>query len=154
MSRARVRLPSINLKGKGTMLAALVVLIASAVLYATFTTYVLPSEVAVRQVYLGPKKGIQQDVYGPGLHFVMPGYERLHRFERDIQLLEFNDNKVSGSKMAHVQPSIRIQTSEGYQVTVDVTISYRVVDPYRVITAVGPLVSGDVPDDHREPVIF
>ena len=26
--------------------------------------------------------------------------------------------------------------------------------PGRVITAVGPLVSGDVPDDHRESVLF
>jgi regulator of protease activity HflC (stomatin/prohibitin superfamily) len=138
MSTAKVKLPGGGLKGVGLIVAVLVVLIASATLYATFTTYVLPSEVAVRQVYLGPKKGIQQDVYGPGLHFVMPGYERLHRFQRDIQLLEFNDNKVSGSANAHVQPSIRIQTSEGYQVTVDVTISYRVVDPYKVITAVGP----------------
>ena len=138
MSATKVKLPGGGLKGVGVLVAALVVIISSAVLYATFTTYVLPSEVAVRQVYLGPKKGIQKQVYGPGLQFVMPGYERLHRFERDLQLLEFNDNKVSGSARAHVQPSIRIQTSEGYQVTVDVTISYRVVDPYKVITAVGP----------------
>lgn len=138
MSQVRVKLPSGGARSIGLLIAALVVVVSSAVLYATFTTYVLPNETAVRQVFLGPKKGIQQDIYGPGLHFVMPGYERLHRFPREMQLLEFNDNKVSSSQNAHVQPSIRIQTSEGYQVTVDVTIAYRVQDPYAVISAVGP----------------
>jgi regulator of protease activity HflC (stomatin/prohibitin superfamily) len=138
MSRVQVKLPSSGLKGIGLLIVALMVLIGSAVMYASFTTYVLPNQIAVRQVYMGPSKGIQDDVYGPGLHFVMPGYERLHRFPRDMQLLEFNDNKVTTSESAHVQPSIRIQTSEGYQVTVDVAIAYRIVDPYAVISSIGP----------------
>ncbi len=135
---ARVRLPipsgRVALIGGGGLAA----IIALVVLYATFLTSVGPNEFAVRQVFLGPKKGVQTEILGPGLHFVMPGYERLHLFPRGLQLLEFNDSKVSASLAAHSQPSIRIQTSEGYQVTVDVTVAYRIIDPYAVITNVGP----------------
>lgn len=137
-SPTKVRIPLLS--GGALKWAALAFFaIAGALLvFVAFTTNVGPEEFAVRQVYMGPKRGIQEKVYGPGLHFVMPGYERLHAFPRGMQVLEFNDDKVSTSLSAQVQPSIRIQTSEGYQVTVDVAILYRVIDPYKVITAVGP----------------
>jgi regulator of protease activity HflC (stomatin/prohibitin superfamily) len=128
-------------RGQGKRMIALgavaAVLLGGLLLYATFTTYIRPDEFAVRQIYLGPHKGLQEDIYGPGLHFVMPGYERLHTFPRDIQLLEFNEG-VSASEDAVVSNPIRIQTSEGYNVTVDVTIAYRIVDPYTLIREIGP----------------
>jgi regulator of protease activity HflC (stomatin/prohibitin superfamily) len=99
---------------------------------------------AVKQVYFGPGRGIQDgELYGPGLHFVLPGYERLHVFPRDLQTLDFNDaeSEFAKAKMGndyHWVPSIRIQTSEGYQVSVDVTLLYRVVDPVKVLRDVGP----------------
>lgn len=104
-----------------------------------------PGEFAVRQVYFGPSKGVQQGVYGSGLHLVIPGYERLHVFPQDLQVLDLNDSELEwvtkGGKMPSdylTAPSIRIQTSEGYQVKVDVSILYRVKDPYMVVTKVGP----------------
>ncbi|MDG1482604.1 MAG: SPFH domain-containing protein [Myxococcota bacterium] len=128
-------------RGQGKRLVGLgavaFILIGGLMLYATLTTYIKPDELAVRQIYLGPNKGIQEDIYGPGLHFVMPGYERLHTFPRDIQLLEFNEG-VSASEDAVVSNPIRIQTSEGYNVTVDVTIAYRIVDPFTLIREIGP----------------
>ena len=140
MSAAKVKLPSIGGRAKLITYAAMaaVAVVGSLMLYATFTTYVLPDQFAVRQVYLGPNKGIQEELYGPGLHFVMPGYERLHTFPRSVQLLEFNDDDVTKSVDAYHQPAIRIQTSEGYQVTVDVVIAYRIIDPYKVMSEVGP----------------
>lgn len=145
-SKVRVRLPSFGGAGGGSGLTSVAkwlalggfVLGGLVALYLTFTVYVEPNRLAVRQIHLGPDKGISQDKFGPGLHFVMPFYERLHTFPRSIQLLEFNDDKISASEGAHHQPSIRIQTSEGYQVTVDVTVVYRISDPYKVITSVGP----------------
>jgi regulator of protease activity HflC (stomatin/prohibitin superfamily) len=123
--------------GLGAGFAALIGVVA---LYATFTTYVRPDEIAVRQIFLGPNSGIQEDLYGPGLHFVMPGYERLHLFPRDMQLLEFNEYISASHANDDVVTSepIRIQTSEGYQVTVDVTVAYRIVDPFKLIKEVGP----------------
>ncbi|MCB9662892.1 MAG: SPFH domain-containing protein [Alphaproteobacteria bacterium] len=101
-------------------------------------------EFGVRQIYFGPNRGVQQGtLYEAGLHLVIPGYERLHVFPRDLQAMDFNDEERSfarqrlGSDYAW-SPSIRIQTSEGYQVTVDVTVLYRIVDPYTVLTKVGP----------------
>lgn len=141
MAAAKVKLPGGAggpLKLVGGAVIALVALVGGLVAYATFTTRIGPDEFAVRQVFLGPGSGIQQELFGPGLHFVMPGYERMHAFPRGMQVLEFNDYEMSADTSAHKAPSIRIQTSEGYQVTVDVSIVYRIIDPYKIITSVGP----------------
>ena len=141
-SRTKVRIPLTSGRLKFYGFVLLVALVGLSFLYASFTVYIGPDELAVRQVYislpLGPEKGIQSDIYGPGLYFVLPGYERLHAFPRGLQLLELNDNTLEASSNARYAPSIRIQTSEGYQVTVDVTVAYRITDPYKVITSVGP----------------
>lgn len=105
---------------------------------STFTLYVQPWEFAVRQVLIGPGQGIEEEVHGPGLHLVIPGYERFHVFPRNLQVLEFNDETLQASAEASYVPSINIQTSEGYRVVVDVTVAYRIVDPYKVLTQVGP----------------
>lgn len=140
--RPKVKLPPLSARPRRLLLAAAVFLAMGIAIYASFTTYVPPDRMAVRQVYLklplGPVPGIQEEVYGPGLYFVMPGYERMHLFPRDLQLVEFNDYLTESSAAASHAPSIRIQTSEGYQVKVDVTVAYRIVDPVRLIRAVGP----------------
>ena len=120
--------------------AALVLgtLVAAYAIWSSVTVTIPPWEVAVRQVYVGPSKGIQEAIYGPGLHLVVPGYERLHAFPRDLRLLEFNDDNLSSSEGSSLAPAIRIQTSEGYQVKVDVAIAYRIVDPFMLFKAVGP----------------
>lgn len=107
---------------------------------ASTTVHVEPDEFAVRQVYLGPNKGVQKAVYGPGTHIVVPGYEKMHVFPRDMQVLDLNHYETPQSHLhgdRRVAPAIKIQTSEGYQVTVDVTVMYRVVDPYTIVTEVG-----------------
>lgn len=113
--------------------------------YFGLTQTIAPDEVGVRQVYVGPSKGVGQVQYGPGMHLVISGYERLHTFPADLQVLDLNDEELAwvqaGNAMPEdyrVAPSIRIQTSEGYQVTVDVTILFRIVDPYVIATTVGP----------------
>mgnify|MGYP002640161846 CR=1 FL=1 len=140
--RAKVRIPVIPGGIKKFGIIAGIVLAGLLFGYASFTVYVEPDELAVRQVFLGlpfgPEKGIQDEIFGPGLYFVMPGYERLHLFPRDMQLVELNDYASESSRAASTAPSIRIQTSEGYQVTVDVTVSYRIVDPVALIKSVGP----------------
>lgn len=119
-------------------IALVAVLLGAGVLASTQT--VGPDEFAVRQVYLGPGKGVQEGVYGPGTHLVIPGYEKLHVFPRDMQVLDLNNEDQSqytrDTDRRHA-PAIKIQTSEGYQVTVDISVLYRVVDPYTVVTQVG-----------------
>ena len=121
-------------------------LLLLAMLWLSMTVRVNPDEIAVRQVYLGPGQGVQEAIHGPGLHLVVPGYERLHVFPRDIQALELNDDelaRVQGDRQAarredfKIAPAIHIQTSEGYQVVVDISVLFRVTDPYAVVTKVG-----------------
>ena len=114
-----------------------VIFVLIVVMYGLFTINVQPHEFAVRQTLLGPNKGIKKDLIGPGLQLIIPSYERLHTYSRQIQTLDFNDDLDNSSGLGKYAPSIRIQTSEGYQVTVDVTVAYRIVDPYLVITNVG-----------------
>ncbi len=135
---AELKLVSLSTARNRLLLVIPALFIAAVMLYSTFTTYVPADTLAVKQIFLGPDKGMQEEVMGPGLHVVIPGYEQLHLFPRDIQLMELNDDHTSSSTESYYAPAIRIQTSEGYQVTVDVTVSYRISDPYRVITTVGP----------------
>src|SRR5690349_1519750 len=67
--------------------------IAAAVIFVAYcgpsscSTYVPPNMVGVRQVYYGSGAGIKPDLYGPGLHFITAGVERLHLFPHDLQIL-------------------------------------------------------------------
>jgi len=107
--------------------------------YASCTTYVRPNEFGIKQVIWGAGKGIKPDVYPTGLHWVTPGTERMHRFPTDIQTLSLTgDPNERARDDTRAAPAINIQTSEGYRVSVDVSVLYRIVDPYKVITQIGP----------------
>ncbi len=108
-------------------------------LYEVGTVYVRPNEFALKQVTVGRNKGIRPEVLGPGLHWVVPGTERLHRFPSDLQLLSLTDNKSERQREdSRVTPALNIQTSEGYNVTVDIAVLYRVEEPFKVMGTVGP----------------
>lgn len=136
-------LPTVRAGRRALWVVLPAVLVACAALWFVFAQPIEADQVGVRQIYLGPNKGVQDgDPVGPGLHLVIPGYERLHVFPRDMQTLDFNDTEREAAKRRLGEdyrwaPSIRIQTSEGYQVTVDVTVLYRVTDPQVVLTKVG-----------------
>jgi regulator of protease activity HflC (stomatin/prohibitin superfamily) len=102
------------------------------------STYVPPNMVGVKQVYYGSSAGIKNEVYGPGLHFLTAGVERLHLFPHDLQLVNFSDSPSEVSKQFRSAPSIKIQTSDGYNVQLDLTVLYRISDAYKVFTEAGP----------------
>jgi len=109
------------------------------VAYGLCTVYVHPGERGVKQVIVGSTKGILPEIYHPGIHWVSPGTERMHLFPSDIQILNLtNDASERGKAEQSVRPALNIQTSEGYTVSVDVSVAFRVEDPYRVITVAGP----------------
>jgi regulator of protease activity HflC (stomatin/prohibitin superfamily) len=105
---------------------------------ASCTTYVPPDMVGVKQVYYGAGAGIKNQVYGPGTHFVVATVERLHLFPHDLQLVNFSDSPSEISRQFRSAPSIKIQTSDGYNVQLDVSVVYRLKDAYRVFTEAGP----------------
>ncbi|HSV43437.1 MAG TPA: SPFH domain-containing protein [Candidatus Bathyarchaeia archaeon] len=101
--------------------------------------YVKPNEFGIKQVNIGFKTGIQEKIYETGLHFLMPiGIEVMHRFPRDVQVLELTNYLESASRGARREKAAHIQTSDGFFVDVDVTMLYRIADPYKVITTIGP----------------
>jgi regulator of protease activity HflC (stomatin/prohibitin superfamily) len=108
------------------------------VLASSCSTYVPPNMMGVRQVYFGSGAGIKPESYGPGLHFIVAGAERLHLFPHDLQIINFSGSSSEGSETSKQADSIKIQTSDGYNVQLDVSIIYRIADPYHVFTEAGP----------------
>jgi regulator of protease activity HflC (stomatin/prohibitin superfamily) len=108
--------------------------------YNSCTTYVKPGEAGVKQISFGMNKGIEPHVYGTGLHYVGVG-ETMHRFPTRLQVLELSSsrNEASQDLEGHrFGPAVNIQTSEGYAVQLDLTVLYRVADPLKVMTTIGP----------------
>ncbi|HPB67970.1 MAG TPA: SPFH domain-containing protein [Candidatus Omnitrophota bacterium] len=108
-------------------------------IFSNFFVYVKPNEFGIKQVNIGFKTGIHPAVYETGLHFLVPmGIEVMHRFPRDIQVLELTSFPESASRGVRRERAAHIQTSDGFFVDVDVTMLYRIEDPYKVITTIGP----------------
>ena len=108
------------------------------ILASSCSTYVPPNMIGIRQVYFGSGAGIKPDTYYPGLHFIMAGFERLHLFPHDLQIINFSGTSSEASQQDRQADSIKIQTSDGYNVQLDVSIIYRIKDPYHVFTEAGP----------------
>jgi len=63
----------------------------------------------------------------------------MYVFPADVQLLNLtNDASERGKAEQSVRPPLNIQTSEGYTVTVDLSVAFRIEDPYKVMTVAGP----------------
>jgi regulator of protease activity HflC (stomatin/prohibitin superfamily) len=114
----------------------LAVLISPALL---MLQYVKPNEYGIKVTRIGMKRGVQEKVYNTGFHIVLPfGMEEMRRLPKDIQVLELTNHPDSASKFARIENAAYIQTSDGFFVDVDVSILYRITDPYKVFTVIGP----------------
>jgi len=102
------------------------------------TTYVPPNMVGIKQVVYGSGAGIKKDLYESGVYFIVPGVERLYLFPRDVQVVNFSDSASEVSKDLRSAPAVKLLTSDGYSVTIDVTILYRIDNAYQVFTEAGP----------------
>ncbi|HAH20255.1 MAG: hypothetical protein A2Y00_06235 [Omnitrophica WOR_2 bacterium GWF2_43_52] len=117
----------------------LMVVLSALILLRTFFVYIGPNEFGIKQVNIGLKAGIHKEVYQAGLHFVVPfGFELMHRFPRELQVFELTNSMETAAKGARMEKAAHIQTSDGFFVDVDVSVLYHIVDPYKVITTVGP----------------
>ncbi|HNR33753.1 MAG TPA: SPFH domain-containing protein [Candidatus Hydrogenedentes bacterium] len=109
---------------------------------ASIFDYVKPNEFGIKEVKIGMDRGVQERVYGPGYWFVKPfGMEKMHHFPRQVLVLELSlaERAPDKSLASHsYSRAAKIQTSDGFFVDVDVTILYRIVDPYKLMTTLGP----------------
>ncbi len=123
------------LKARFLRLLALVVLalVGLAVVYRMFTARVGPNEFGVEQVRFGMKTGIMDRRFDAGLYYTGPG-QTMHTFPRGLHVLEASASHEAGRETAthRVVDPLNIQTSDGYAVSADVTLLYRITDPVRV----------------------
>lgn len=136
----------------------LVILLIPVLFFKSFFVYVQPDEFGVKESRVGINRGIQETVYTAGYVFVAPfGIERMHKFPRCVQVVELTafDTPTHMSPARVFEPAAKIQTDDGFYVDVDVSILYRITDPYKLITTVGPgrlfLSNGVLPK--AEPVL-
>jgi len=107
--------------------------------FSTFLVYIKPNETGIKQINIGFKTGIQPTVYTTGLHIVIPfGMEVMHKFPKDIRVFELTNYSETASLGARREKAAHIQTSDGFFVDVDVSVLYKIIDPYKVISTIGP----------------
>ncbi len=106
-------------------------------LRACVLTYVPPDMVGVRQVSYGPGKGLRKKPVESGYTHEVSGYERVHTFPREIQVVEFTNSSLEAASGHRQLPAIKVPTVDGYPVDVDLTVLYRLSDPYKVASRFG-----------------
>jgi regulator of protease activity HflC (stomatin/prohibitin superfamily) len=118
-------------------LRLLLILVPLFLLRACVLTYVPPDQIGVRQVSYGFGKGLQKEPVQPGWRREVSSYERIFTFPRDVQAVEFTNN-LAESGAAHLQrPAVKVPTVDGYPVDLDVTVLYRIKDPYLLASRFG-----------------
>lgn len=117
----------------------LLLLVPLIFLRACALTYIPPDSIGVRQVSYGSKEntGLRKEPVYPGYRREIAGYERIHTFPHDIQVVEFTNNPAESSQAHRQMPAINVPTVDGYPVDVDVTVLYRLIDPYKVASKFG-----------------
>ena len=115
-------------------------LIIIAILSSTFLLeYIKPNEFGIKVVRIGIKRGVQEKVYPAGFHIVLPfGIEKMYRLPKNIQVLELTNHPEAAARSTRIEKAAHIQTSDGFFVDVDVSILYRIADPFKVFTVIGP----------------
>ncbi len=106
-------------------------------LRACFLTYVPPNQIGLRQISFGMNKGLQKELVKPGYRRAISGYERIQTFPRDIQAVEFSNDPAERGQDHRTIPAINVPTVDGYRVDVDVTVQYRIADPFLVVSKFG-----------------
>ncbi|MBI4845743.1 MAG: SPFH domain-containing protein [Candidatus Omnitrophica bacterium] len=145
-------------------LRLLIIVVIIGVFFGNFIFYVGPNEFAIKQINIGLNPGIKETIYNTGFHVIAPfGMQRMHKFPKDTLVFELNDylerqaksmqfnvgrwdsyqsadsfSRGKKLKNVNVKKAAHIQTSDGFYVDVDVSVIYHIVDPYKLITTIGP----------------
>jgi regulator of protease activity HflC (stomatin/prohibitin superfamily) len=139
-ARFPMKVPSFSFRG-GRLVSFLfkVLLVLSPLLFlrGCVITYVAPDQIGLRQVSFGPNKGLQKTLVGAGYRRQIRGYETIRTFPRDIQIIDFTNNPAERSPDHRTVSAINVPTVDGYPVAVDVTVMYRIADPFKVVSRFG-----------------
>ena len=139
-ARFPVKVPSFSFRG-GRVVSFLfkVLLVLSPLLFlrGCIITYVPPDQIGLRQISFGPSKGLQKTLVGAGYRRQIRGYETVRTFPRDLQVIEFTNNDAERGPDHRTVGAINVPTVDGYPVAVDVTVMYRIADPFKVVSRFG-----------------
>jgi regulator of protease activity HflC (stomatin/prohibitin superfamily) len=139
-ARFRVQSPLLQLlRGRLRRLVVplLAVLVPLLFLRACVITYLPPDRIGMRQVAFGPHKGLEKELVLPGYRREIAGYEQIRTFPHDLQIVEFTNDQQETGAGAVKRAAIKVPTVDGYPVDVDVTVLYRIADPFKVVSKFG-----------------
>ena len=109
--------------------------------YSMSTIYVRPWEKGILQVEMSllGETGIQNKEYTTGYHIVIPGLEKMHKFPKDVQVLNLNKAIIRQRDNPDIRDAsaATINTSDGFYVNLDVSIIYHIEKPFDTISKVG-----------------
>ena len=140
-------IPKFNLPGGArgkpaqVMVLSVGAILASMVAFGSCTTYVRPNEVGIMESRIVPPTGIRPGLIPGGrIKLVAPG-QTIHVFPTDMQVLEITSGTKEGlvkTRNQRVEPAMQVNTSDGSQVVVDVTVLYRITDAATIMREAGP----------------
>src|SRR5215831_9921631 len=125
----------------GLSLLVLLIFLLLLLLYGICTQYIQPDQFAVKQVdvpvpLLTGSAGIHTNIYDTGIQWRLPGCEKFLVFPKSVRAVtlhrkgkanEDNDKFVRYEEPAH------IQTSDGFFINLDLSILYRVINPFDAV---------------------
>src|SRR5438105_9363233 len=114
-----------------------VILVPLILMRACLVTYVPLDQIGLRQVSFGMNKGLQKQLVEPGYRRAISGYETIRTFPRNIQAVEFTNDETERGADHRTVAAINVPTVDGYPVAVDVTVLYRLADPFKVVSRFG-----------------
>jgi regulator of protease activity HflC (stomatin/prohibitin superfamily) len=106
---------------------SVIVLIALGALFVNFTLINIPAGktgVLTREYALLGKKGVVKQDFAPGWHLDVGPLHTWNIFDSTVQTLEMTRNPYFGD--ARERDDIQVQSADGYAVSVDVTVKYRI----------------------------
>ncbi len=135
----KTRLPKFNFKVPLIIKIVVGVVVLAGMGYGSFLKYIRPYEYGIKVNKIGLHRGVQKNVYETGLYLVLPfGIQEMYKLPKALQVLELTNNDRTAASDARVEKAAHIQTSDGFFVDVDISIIYRISDPYKVFTDIGP----------------
>ena len=134
-----------NVAPTGLPLLIVLLLALLAFIYVACTQYIEPDQFAVKQVdvpvpLLTGAAGIHTNVYTTGIHWRIPGCEKFLVFPKSVRAVTLHIKGKSGEssqRYVRYEDAAHIQTSDGFFINLDVSILYRVTNPYEVVRAFG-----------------
>jgi regulator of protease activity HflC (stomatin/prohibitin superfamily) len=106
-------------------IAVVVLLVGSWVALHMATISIPIGTVGVRTQEYGLKnKGVIEEDFGPGWHRRLGGIDTWNLFDSTVQTLEMTKDPRQGDLKS--QDDVRVQSADGYAVSVDVTVKFRI----------------------------